>query len=144
MLPRMRLLLIHVNSFRSEMTERGRSPVFEEPESRVVETDEAILVLASVEKRDEEDLEGTVQAACQEIAKLASQLKVGTGYPQSLRAPVRGAVSSQNRCPSDAVLGRSARTGRAERFQNSVRLVQYARDKCERPPAFPGGPNRTF
>ncbi len=73
----MRLLLIHVNSFRSEMTERGRSPVFEEPESRVVETDEAILVLASVEKRDEEDLEGAVQAARHEIAKLASQLKVG-------------------------------------------------------------------
>lgn len=73
----MRLLLIHVNSFRSEMTERGRSPVFEEPESRVVETDEAILALASVEKRDEEDLEGAVQAACEEIAKLASQLKVG-------------------------------------------------------------------
>jgi threonyl-tRNA synthetase len=51
--------------------------VFEEPESRVVETGEAILVLASVEKRDEEDLEGAVQAARQEIANLASQLKVG-------------------------------------------------------------------
>ena len=50
--------------------------MFEEPESRVVETDEAILVLASVEKRDEEDFERAVQAARQEIAKLASQLKV--------------------------------------------------------------------
>jgi len=63
----------HVDHFRSQLTERGRSPLVEEGDA-VTEVGEALLVLASVEKGDEADPRGTAQAAAREIEVQAKKL----------------------------------------------------------------------
>jgi len=72
--------MLHVDAFRSTITERGRSSLVEEvnPGSKTTEVAEALLVLASVEKADEPQLEGTSERAVAEIAQLARRLKTGT------------------------------------------------------------------
>ena len=47
----MRFLAWHVDYVRAEPTERGRSPLVEEP--RPVRADNALLVFANFEKKDE-------------------------------------------------------------------------------------------
>lgn len=51
----MRALLWHVSALRAEVTERGRSPLVEPPEPAVIETADAVLVLAAAERDDEPD-----------------------------------------------------------------------------------------
>ncbi|MCL4459796.1 MAG: threonyl-tRNA synthetase editing domain-containing protein [Chloroflexi bacterium] len=74
----MRILMLHVDYFYCKITEKGRSKVVEElrqPETRV---DEALVVLSSVERSDEDRAERTAERAAQEITTLARQLKVGS------------------------------------------------------------------
>ena len=75
----MRLLMIHVDYFSSTITEKGRSKIFEEvsPNSKTIRVDEALLVLTSVEKIDENNFQISEKAA-EEIAQQANQLKVNT------------------------------------------------------------------
>jgi hypothetical protein len=74
----MRFLIWHVDSFKSTITERGRSPVVEPYDDPTTEVGEALLVLASVEKADEPAPQLVAGRAADEIAALARQLKVGT------------------------------------------------------------------
>lgn len=72
----LRFLMMHVDYFKSTITERGRSRFVEETQERITETQEAILVLASVEKGDESALENVAKKAAKEISENASHLKV--------------------------------------------------------------------
>lgn len=74
----MRVLLIHVDRFKSELTEKGRSQYTEEPNEPVVSVDEAIVILTCVEKADELNPKLMVQKVADEIEKIARQLKVPT------------------------------------------------------------------
>jgi len=75
----LRILMLHVDSFTSQITERGRSKFFEEIDQNLKTTtvDEALLILASVEKADLNP-EDVAQRATEEAAKLAGQLKIKT------------------------------------------------------------------
>jgi len=68
----------HCNSFVSQVTEKGRSPVRERDGPDLIETGECLLVYTACEKQDEAHAEQTVKQAAAEIARLASQLKVTT------------------------------------------------------------------
>lgn len=71
----MRLLMFHVDSFFAALTEKGRSPLVEQTERKEIRVAESLLVLASVEKEDEDRSASVVQLALSEIAKLSDQLK---------------------------------------------------------------------
>jgi threonyl-tRNA synthetase len=73
-----RFLAIHVDHFRSTITEKGRSKVREPYEDPTTEVSEALVLLTSVEKGDEADPEGVAEAAAEEVAQLAGNLKVRT------------------------------------------------------------------
>ena len=68
----------HCNSFRSELTEKGRSPLREEVTEPTIETGECLLVYAACEKQDEADPPAVIDRVAAEVAKLARQLKVST------------------------------------------------------------------
>jgi threonyl-tRNA synthetase len=70
--------MLHVDYFSSSITEKGRSKIVEDPLSRTIKVDEALLVLASVERQDETDPENVSNKAVEEISKLSTQLKVHT------------------------------------------------------------------
>ncbi len=70
--------MLHVDHFSSTVTERGRSKLIEEPQSKTVEVEESLLILASVEKQDEINPEVASRKAVEEITKLSRQLKVDT------------------------------------------------------------------
>lgn len=72
----MRALLWHVSAFRAEVTERGRSPLVEAPEPKVLETRDGLLVLVAVEKADEPDPERVAGVAAAAVATHARQLGV--------------------------------------------------------------------
>lgn len=74
----MRFLMMHVNSFRCRITEKGRSKFAEPPEPPETAVDEALVVLTSVEKSDEADPETVARKAAAEIAANAENLKVRT------------------------------------------------------------------
>jgi threonyl-tRNA synthetase len=74
----MRFLILHVNSFCCTITTKGRSKVYEEYTDPVTRVDEALVVLASVERGDENDPDVVARRAGAEISKLAAQLKVTT------------------------------------------------------------------
>lgn len=74
----MRFIMMHVNSFRSCITEKGRSRVVEHPEPRETSVEESMVVLLSVEAGDEKDPEGTAVRAAGEMEKNARNLKAGT------------------------------------------------------------------
>jgi threonyl-tRNA synthetase len=74
----MRFLILHVNSFRCTITEKGRSQVYEPFDNPVTQVNEALIVLSSVERGDEQAPEVVAARASAEIAKLAVQLKVST------------------------------------------------------------------
>jgi hypothetical protein len=64
----------HVDYFRARPSDSGRSAVVEE--GRPLDVGEALLVFASFEKQDESDSARIVGKAAEEIAGIASQLKV--------------------------------------------------------------------
>ena len=72
----MRLLIIHVDSFACTVTQKGRSPIIEQPSTATTRIRDGLLVLASAEKGDEADAAGVVARTAEEIASLAGQLKV--------------------------------------------------------------------
>lgn len=74
----MRFLSIHVDRFKTEMTERGRSTLAENSEEKVIQTEESLVVLASVEKKDEGDEAGVVTRAALELEKISKQTGVKT------------------------------------------------------------------
>ena len=74
----MRFLVLHVNSFCCTITEKGRSKIYEPYDDPVTRVDDALIVLASVEKGDELGPALVAQRGSEEIHKLASQLKVTT------------------------------------------------------------------
>jgi sugar phosphate isomerase/epimerase len=70
----MRILVWHVDYFRCEITEKGRSPLVEPYENPVTEVEEALIVLTSVEKTDEgREVEVAARAAA-EIQRIARQV----------------------------------------------------------------------
>jgi len=73
-----RMLIIHVGYFSCTVTEKGRSKIIEDPPSKTIEAEEALLVLASVEKQDETSPEDVSRKAVEEVSKLGHQLKVNT------------------------------------------------------------------
>jgi hypothetical protein len=74
----MRFLILHVNSFRCAITEKGRSKVYEPYDDPVTQVNEALIVLSSVERGDERAPDVVAARASAEITKLAAQLKVST------------------------------------------------------------------
>ena len=76
----MRILMLHVDYFTSTASEKGRSNIVEDCNlnSRKAQVDEALLVLASVEKQDETNPKIVSERATDEITKIAHQLKVTT------------------------------------------------------------------
>ena len=70
--------MLHVDYFSSTITEKGRSKIVEEPTSKTIRVEEALLVLASVERQDETDPEYISNKTVEEISKLSNQLKVHT------------------------------------------------------------------
>jgi len=74
----MRFLAWHVDYFKCRITERGRSPLIEEYDDPETVAENALLVLASVEKGDEAAPEAVAERATAEIATHAASLKVGT------------------------------------------------------------------
>jgi threonyl-tRNA synthetase len=74
----MRFLILHVNSFRCTITEKGRSKVYEPYDDPLTQVDEALIVLSSVERGDESAPDIVAARASTEIVKLAGQLKVST------------------------------------------------------------------
>lgn len=71
---RMRFLALHVDSFRSEITQKGRSPLVEPHEEMVTAIDEGLLVLVSVEKGDEAAPELVAEKAAAELLDLARKV----------------------------------------------------------------------
>src|SRR5262245_59199075 len=74
----MRFLILHVNSFCCTITEKGRSKIYENYEDPVTRVEEALIVLASVERGDERAPDVVAKHASAVIFKLATQLKVTT------------------------------------------------------------------
>src|SRR5215467_3147268 len=74
----MRFLILHVNSFCCTITTKGRAKVYEEYDNPVTRVDEALIVLTSVERRDEHAPDVVAKRAASEIIKFAEQLKVTT------------------------------------------------------------------
>ncbi|MFZ5644849.1 MAG: threonyl-tRNA synthetase editing domain-containing protein [Bacillota bacterium] len=74
----MRFIMMHVNSFRSCITEKGRSRVVEPPDPKETAVGESLVVLSSVEAGDEEQPAAVAEKAAGEIEKNARNLKVNT------------------------------------------------------------------
>jgi len=71
----MRILILHVDYFKCEITEKGRSKIAEEYTSPVTEINEALIILSSVEKQDEVSPEKIAQNSVKEITNLAEKVK---------------------------------------------------------------------
>ena len=73
----MRLLIWHVDAFVAEPTERGRSSVAD-AEPQTVRIDNALVVFAAAEEKDEAEPEEVATRATAAIEKTAKQLGVQT------------------------------------------------------------------
>jgi threonyl-tRNA synthetase len=73
----MRMLIWHVDAFVAEPTERGRSPVADE-EPQTVRVDNALVVFAAAEEKDEAEPAEVATRATAAIEKTAKQLGVQT------------------------------------------------------------------
>jgi threonyl-tRNA synthetase len=73
----MRLLIWHVDAFVAEPTERGRSPVAD-AEPQTVRVENAVVVFAAVEEKDEAEPQEVATRAATAIEKTAKQLGVQT------------------------------------------------------------------
>ncbi|UCE60457.1 MAG: hypothetical protein JSU63_01660 [Phycisphaerales bacterium] len=74
----MRALIWHCDSFRSEVAEKGRSPLRVEVSNPTIDVGECLVVYSACEKCDEADPSAVVNLAVKEVVKLARQLKVTT------------------------------------------------------------------
>jgi hypothetical protein len=73
----MRMLIWHMDTFVAEPTERGRSPVAA-AEPQTVRVDNALVVFAAAEEKDEAEPEEVATRATTAIEKTAKQLGVQT------------------------------------------------------------------
>lgn len=73
----MRLLIWHVDSFRAEPTERGRSKVADS-EPQTVAVEDALVVFAAAEKQDEAEPDAVAERATAAIEEVARQLGART------------------------------------------------------------------
>jgi Archaea-specific editing domain of threonyl-tRNA synthetase len=73
----MRMLIWHMDTFVAEPTERGRSPVAV-AEPQTVRVDNALVVFAAAEEKDEAEPEEVATRATTAIEKTAKQLGVQT------------------------------------------------------------------
>ena len=73
----MRLLIWHVDSFRAEPTERGRSKVADS-DPRTVAVEDALVVFAAAEKQDEPTPEAVAERATAAIEEVSRQMGVRT------------------------------------------------------------------
>jgi len=71
-----RILIFHVDSFTCTITQKGRSPLVEEPADRSMHIADGFLVLASAEAGDDAAPDAVAEGTAAEIARLAAQLKV--------------------------------------------------------------------
>ncbi|MCL4424554.1 MAG: threonyl-tRNA synthetase editing domain-containing protein [Firmicutes bacterium] len=102
----MRFLALHVDHFRSEITEKGRTRLIEPAEPKVSETGEALVLLVSVEKGDEPAPKEVAVKAAGEISTLASQLGVQTIvlhpfahlFAELAAPPIAIEIMDQTRC----------------------------------------------
>jgi len=74
----MRFIMMHVNSFCSRITEKGRSKFIEPPDPQETRVGESIVVLISVEAGDEDYPRKVAEEAAVEMEKNALNLKVKT------------------------------------------------------------------
>jgi len=76
----MRLLMIHCSYFKYEVKARGRSSIAESISSSRArgEARDLLLVLVSVEKRDEENLLKACQKAAEEVSRHCKRIGVGS------------------------------------------------------------------
>ena len=74
----MRILIWHCDSFKSKVTEKGRSPLREEVTEPTIDTGECLLIYAACEKVDEADPPAVIERVAAEIVKFARQFKVET------------------------------------------------------------------
>ncbi|MHB0977610.1 MAG: threonyl-tRNA synthetase editing domain-containing protein [Candidatus Aquicultorales bacterium] len=74
----MRILMFHVDLFKSTITEKGRSKLIEPFDDPVTEIGEGLIVFAAVEKSDESDAETIAIKAVQTIESHAEAIKAGT------------------------------------------------------------------
>lgn len=72
----MRILIWHVDSFKSTLTQKGRSELVEAKQPEIIEVKDAIVIFTSVEKTDEINPELIIQKTRDEILKVCLQLKV--------------------------------------------------------------------
>ena len=73
----MRLLIWHVDRFRAEPTERGRSKVAD-AEPKAVAVEDALVVFAAAEKQDEAEPDAVAERAAAAIVEVARQLGART------------------------------------------------------------------
>ena len=71
----MRILMFHVDYFKCDITEKGRSKIVEEYTGSATEINEGLIILSSVEKQDEVSPEKIAQKAVNEIINLAEKIK---------------------------------------------------------------------
>jgi hypothetical protein len=71
----MRLLIWHVDSFKAEPSERGRSQIADK-DPQPVSMREGVVVFAAVEKSDEAEPEAVAGRVAQAVAEVAKQLGV--------------------------------------------------------------------
>ena len=124
----MRFLSLHVNSFCCTITTKGRSQVYEAYDDPVTRVDDALLVLASVERGDERNPQLVAERASAELVKLAAQLKATTVVlhpfcPSVCRAG-RSAVGHRYSEPDTA----GSEPGRSDDHPHALRLVQRPPD----------------
>lgn len=74
----MRMLILHVDYFKSTLTKKGRSKLVETPTTTTTEVEDALIILASIEKQDEPNPPDIAKKAIEEVAELSHQLKVKT------------------------------------------------------------------
>jgi threonyl-tRNA synthetase len=72
------MLIIHVDYFKSTLTKKGRSKLVETPTTTTTEVEDALIILASIEKPDESNPSYILKKAIEEVAELSQQLKVKT------------------------------------------------------------------
>ena len=74
----MKLLIWHVDSFKSAITQRGRSGLIEEPGEQETVVGEALIVFTAVEKQDEASPGETARKAADAIAAHAKNVHCNT------------------------------------------------------------------
>jgi threonyl-tRNA synthetase len=67
--------MFHVDSFTCTITQKGRSPLVETPVSPSTHIDNGLLVLASAELGDENDVNQVKRGTAREVKNLATQVK---------------------------------------------------------------------